>query len=79
MREARSRLSEYPILPVSDAVVEAHARLRADCQGAGHALAAHMHMGDAWVAATAIGFGLPLLSGDSVFMGAPGLALVSTD
>jgi len=33
-------------------------------------------MGDAWVAATAIAYDLPLLAGDGIFRGAPGLRLL---
>jgi predicted nucleic acid-binding protein len=71
-----SRLAEFPTLPVSAAVIEAHAELRAQCAGHGHALGHKAHMGDAWVAATAIGYELPLAAIDGIYRGAPGLRLV---
>lgn len=62
----------YPDL----AVVDAWAALRAACKAAGHALADKHHMGDAWVAATAIALSVPLLAGDNIYTGAPGLVLL---
>lgn len=43
----------------------------------GHALAGKPHDGDRWIAATAIRLGAPLVSHDRVFVGAPGLELLS--
>lgn len=54
VEQLRHRLAEFPSLPVTSAVVDAHAQLRAECQGRGHALAQKIHVGDAWIAATAI-------------------------
>lgn len=70
------RLADFPSLPVTAAVVEAHAKLRAECQGRGHALAQKVHMGDAWVAATAIAYDLPLAAIDGIYREAPGLRLI---
>lgn len=42
----------------------------------GHALHAKDHTGDRWIAATAIRWGLPLLSGDGIYRRAPGLNLL---
>lgn len=66
-------LVRVPTLPVTDDVIRACAGVRAQCAGTGHPLAAKQHMGDAWVAATAMAFELPLLSGDDIFVGVPGL------
>jgi len=63
-------------LAISSEAIDAWARLRADCGGHGHALGDKAHMGDAWVAATAIAYDLPLLAGDGIFRGAPGLRLL---
>lgn len=51
------------------------ARLRADCAAQGHALAQREHNADRWIAATAIRLGIPLVSNDGIFRGAPGLVL----
>lgn len=51
--------------------------LAIDCRRAGHPLASKIHDGDRWIAATAIRLGLPLLSDDGVFQGAPRLKLMS--
>lgn len=66
-------LAGVPTLPVTADVIRACAALRARCSSSGHALAAKQHMGDAWVAATAVAFDLPLLSGDEIFAGVPDL------
>lgn len=42
----------------------------------GHPLQAKPNMGDAWIAATARAFRLPLLSADQVFRGVPNLELL---
>jgi predicted nucleic acid-binding protein len=55
--------------------VAAYARLRADCEAAGQALAQKTHTADRWIAATAIRLGLPLVSNDGIFQDAPGLLL----
>ena len=66
----RARLATTP------EVVDAWARLRADCSEQGHALGHKLNMGDAWVAATAIAYDLKLLTGDGIYRGAPGLRLL---
>jgi len=50
-------------------------QLRADCVDAGHALGQKEHTADRWIAATAIRLGIPLVSNDRIFAGAPGLQL----
>jgi predicted nucleic acid-binding protein len=49
----------------------------ADCARAGHALGDKLHDGDRWIASAAIRLGLPLVSHDGVFKGAPGLQLIT--
>jgi hypothetical protein len=56
-------------------LVDAYARLRADCVRGGHALGDKAHDADRWVAATAIHLGLPLVTHDGVFSDAPRLVL----
>jgi predicted nucleic acid-binding protein len=66
------------VMPDSD-LVEIGARLRASCERQGHALHDKVHDADRWVAATAIRYGLALVSNDDVFRGAPGLRLLHAD
>jgi predicted nucleic acid-binding protein len=56
-------------------LVAVYAQLRADCVAAGHGLAQKEHTADRWIAATAIRLGIPLVSNDGIFRGAPGLQL----
>ena len=65
------------VLPPDDETVWAFARLRADARRLGHALQQKEHMGDLWIAATAIRWGLPLVAHDAVFVGCPGLNLIT--
>lgn len=74
----RERLDATPTIDVDRDVVEAFARLTADCREVGHALAAKAHTADRWIAASAIAKGLPLLAGDGIYAGAPGLELLAT-
>lgn len=71
----RQQLARTPTLPVDDPVVEAFAHLFAECIRTGHALHQKAHVGDRWIAASAIAVDLPLLTGDGAFRGAPGLTL----
>lgn len=50
--------------------------VRAGCKTSGNPLADKHHMGDAWIAATAVAYRLPLLSGDRVYVGVDGLELL---
>ncbi|WP_219067787.1 hypothetical protein [Candidatus Mycobacterium methanotrophicum] len=50
---------------------------RADCAQIGHALAGKLHDGDRWIAAAAMRLGIPLVSHDGIFDGAPGLEFVT--
>lgn len=54
-------------------LVLVHARLRAECHAIGHALAQREHNADRWIASTAIRLGIPLVSNDAIFQGAPRL------
>ena len=63
-------------MPVTSETIQAFAALRAECKRLGHALADKQHMGDAWVAATAIAYDLPLLAGDAIYRGAPHVRLL---
>lgn len=58
-------------------LVERYAELRARAVMTGHGLAERSHEADRWIAATALLLGVPLVSHDKVFVGAPGLDLVT--
>lgn len=61
-------------------VAQSYAELTAAAAGTGHALANKIQTGDRWIAATAIAFDLPLLTGDAICLGAPDIRLLgSTD
>ena len=77
-RQLERRLAQLTVLQPDDQMVLICAQLRADCVRAGHALGDKLHEGDRWIAAAAIRLGLPLVSHDGVFDGAPGLQLVTT-
>ncbi|NNG38063.1 PIN domain-containing protein [Flexivirga sp. ID2601S] len=74
-----ANLTKTPTVPVTNDVIESFASVRAACRHAGHALAEKIHVGDAWIAATAIAFDLPLLAGDRIYRGVEGLRLVKDD
>ena len=56
-------------------LIAVYADLRVACYRAGHALGQREHDADRWIAATARRLGVPLVSNDGVFRGAPGLEL----
>ena len=72
----RSLLDGTPTIGVDDAVIEAHVALFAACRRIGHPLHDKRHTGDRWVASCATAKGLPLLAGDGVYRGAPGLGFL---
>lgn len=65
------------IVPVSDALISEAAELRFECRRVGHPLAAEPHAADLWIAASARHISAPLLSADSIFENAPGVARVT--
>lgn len=54
------------------------ATLKANCRTEGHGLWHKVHDADRWIAATALSRGLDLISDDRVFVGTPGLSLLTT-
>ncbi len=65
-------LAELPVLPVDILAARTHARLWADLAEAGTPIGAH----DLWIAATAVGRGLTLLTRDArAFERVPGLTV----
>lgn len=73
--EARSKLDAAPTVGVDERVIDAFATLTAGCRLEGHPLHQKIHTGDRWVAASALAHDLPLLSGDRIYRGAPGLVV----
>jgi len=72
----RSILDRYPVLCPTREIIVAWAELRAECRQIGHSLHEKIHMGDAWVAATARALRIPLLSADGIYRDAPGVELL---
>jgi predicted nucleic acid-binding protein len=73
--ELESKLANVEIIHRGPELVSVRAQLRADCRAAGHAMAQREHNADRWIAATAIGLGIPLVSNDGIFQDVPGLEL----
>jgi len=75
-RSLERDLARFVIVQPDDLLMSACAELRAACEQLGHPLGQKHHEADRWIAATAIRLGIPLVSRDGVFVGAPLLALV---
>ncbi|GAA3804031.1 PIN domain-containing protein [Nocardioides panacisoli] len=73
---ALAKLDAVPTIPADREVIDSYAELTSLCLRAGHALHAKVHTADRWVAACAVAKGLPLMSGDGIYQGAPGLSLL---
>ena len=75
----RQRLEESiqaaTVVPFSDKLLTVAAELRFACRNDGHPLHDRGHTNDLWIAASAIHVGASLLTADSIFEDAPGLAL----
>lgn len=69
-------LQQTPTIRADNEVVEAHARMFAECRRIGHALQAKDHTGDRWIAACAVAKGADLLAGDGIYVGAPNLTVI---
>lgn len=75
-QSARQQLDATVTVPLDGAVIERYAELKAECARIGHALHDKQHTADRWIAASAAAHDLPLLSGDGIFRGVPGLRLL---
>lgn len=78
-RRLERALKRYAVVQPDEKAIATCAQLRADCRKAGHALAAKDHIGDLWIAATAVRLGVPLVSDDGIFEAVPRLRLLSAD
>ncbi|MFF1817274.1 PIN domain-containing protein [Kribbella sp. NPDC058245] len=65
------------VLPGDDETTWAYARLRAECRRIGHPLHQKQHLADLWIAAAAFRWQLPLVAHDAVFIGCPGVELLT--
>ena len=65
------------VIPVDDILIWTHARPRVACRVAGHPLHDKAHAGDLWIAASAVAYGLPLVTDDGIFAGVPGLQVIN--
>lgn len=72
----RERLDATPTVDTDEDVVEAFAQLTRDAGAAGHPIHQKILTADHWIAAYAVSKGFPLLSGDGIYRGAPGLRLL---
>ncbi len=72
-----AQLARTPTIPVDERVIEQYARLSASCRQNGHGLAGKIHSADRWVAATALALDVSLITGDSIYVDAPGLRLLA--
>lgn len=75
MLKLDAKIARVEIVHTGPELVLVWARLRADCERAGHALGQPTHDADRWVAATAIRLGVPLVSNDRIFRDVPGLVI----
>jgi predicted nucleic acid-binding protein len=71
------RIGRLRVAGVDNLLTTVYADLKDQCVRAGHALGQKLPDGDRWVAATAIRYGVPLVSHDGIFRGAPGLRLIT--
>jgi predicted nucleic acid-binding protein len=78
-RRLERRIAELAVVQPDDDMMTAWAQLRVDCQRIGHGLAAKIHDGDRWIAATARRLDVPLVSDDSIFQDAPGIRLLTSN
>jgi predicted nucleic acid-binding protein len=72
-----ARIARLKVAGVDDRLTTTYAELEDHCMRTGHALGQKLHDGDRWIATTAIRYGIPLISDDSIFCNAPGLQLIT--
>lgn len=73
VRKLEARIATAQVVYPGPDLVLVYAQLRVGCERIGHALGQRDHDADRWIAATALRLGLPLVSNDRIFEGAPGL------
>ena len=73
--QLRHVLDGYPVLPYSKEIAEICSRVAVQRERAGRP----MSLPDAWIAATAIHFGVPVATHDNDFLDTPGLRVISAN
>jgi hypothetical protein len=76
-KQLEERIAYLRVAAVDDRLTGVYADLKDQCVRNGHALGQKVHDGDRWIAATAVRYGIPLISHDGIFKDVPGLALVT--
>ncbi len=71
-------LERVVIAQADDELMTRCAMLKSQCRRLGHPLWQKVHEADRWIATTALARGLDLVSNDGVFVGTPGLSLLTT-
>ncbi len=74
-RRLDEEIARAQIVHTGRDLVRTYVDLRVTCERIGHALGQREHDADRWIAATALRLGIPLVSHDRIFEGAPGLTL----
>lgn len=74
-----AELDATPTIPVDEQVIQRYARLTVDATKRGDALCGKAHVGDRWIAATALAINASLLSDDQIFRHDPDLVLLGRD
>jgi predicted nucleic acid-binding protein len=77
-RRLEQRLARAAVIWPGPDLVAAYVTLRVWCIQNGHGLGQKDHEADRWIAATAVRFGVPLVTHDAVFRGVDGLELITT-
>ena len=72
-QKLEERLAAMRIVIPDNDLVNTYVAMRVQCERAGHGLQGKEHEADRWIAATAIRYGLQLVSDDRIFDEAPGL------
>lgn len=75
--QLQARIDAMTVLPYDEVVIGAYAQITVDAVRIGHPLGQADHSNDAWIAATAVAHGVPLVSlNRRHFKGCPGLVLL---
>lgn len=77
-RRLERRIAGLTVAQPDDEMIRICAELRQGCRQIGHPLGDKVHDGDRWITAAAIRLGLPLVSHDGGFAGAPRLQLITS-
>ncbi len=76
-RRLERRIAELTVIQPDDEMITACANLRVRWAQIGHALGDKLHDGDRSIAVAAMRLGVPLVSHDGPFDGAPGLEFIT--